>query len=220
MRMMNHWSSSPWYRGQQFYSWYLTFEDCPSLHDLAEYYDRAIAGLPVDIVPPRWLHLTLQSVGVADDVSITDVLRIGCDAQARCASMPRFEVSVERVLVHPEAVIMLVSPHESIKAVRWALRDAIAGVWGRDAVLDTESRGVGESDGFVPHITLAYSRSDGPAAPLIDAVRAVDRRSVTVPFNEAHLLLVTRDIPAYRWSPVAVATLGRTVEHPDEQAIG
>jgi 2'-5' RNA ligase len=204
-RMVNHWLKPGWYRGRQFYSWYLTFEHCSALHDLARYYGAALAGLPVDIVPVQWLHLTIQSIGVAGEVSGEDLRGIGDAAATHCAAIPSFDVTIGRMVVHPEAVVMLATPSESLRSLRSSLRNAIADVWGMDAVLDTE----GSRDEFVPHVTLAYSRGDEPAAPLIDAVRAIDRRFVTLPVNAAHLLSVQRDVPAYRWSPVTVAALGR-----------
>ncbi|MFI7644183.1 hypothetical protein [Nonomuraea sp. NPDC049400] len=49
-------------------------------------------------------------------------------------------------------------------AVRRAVRNGIADVWGAARVPETE-------DGFVPHVSLAYSRISGmPLAPIRDVL--------------------------------------------------
>src|SRR5262249_265946 len=107
-RMISHWEPPGSYPGRPFYSWYFTFEDAGQLHDLVERYSVALRPLQVDIVPPEGLHLTLQNVGYTDEVDTATIHQLGDAAAASCAQVPPFEVEIDRAVVHPEAVLLLV----------------------------------------------------------------------------------------------------------------
>jgi len=203
MQMVNHWAKATWYSGRPFYSWFLTFERCPELHDLASRRGELLKDYQLDVVPVQWLHLTMQSIGAADRIAPNDVRRIGEAAQTGCAAIAPFDIRIGRVVVHPEAVVMLATPLEPILRLRRSLRDAIASVRPADAVLNVEGD---DSEGFIPHVTLAYSRSDGMADSIIEAIR-IDKRSVDVRVTDAQLLLVERQIGEYRWSTISTASL-------------
>jgi hypothetical protein len=54
--------------------WYLTFEDQPAVRDLAAPTSAALAETSADVIPPRWLHLTLCDIGFADEVDPAGVI--------------------------------------------------------------------------------------------------------------------------------------------------
>jgi len=58
-RMRDHWWwRLGWRTGRSMYTWHVTFDDQPQLHELVGSYQTALAPLPgLDLIPVRWLHL-------------------------------------------------------------------------------------------------------------------------------------------------------------------
>ncbi len=199
--MADHWWWRPgWRLGARFLTWHLTFEDAPQVHRVAADYRRILAGVPgLDLVPDPWLHLTMQGLGFADDVADRDVAAIVDAARVRLARIPGFEVSFDRPAVTPEAVRWEAAPGEPVAAVRDAIRAAIGEVWA-----EVPER----ADGFGPHISIAYSGSDRPAAPVLAAIAAAPSAPATARITHADLILLNRDHRMYEWEPVANIPLG------------
>jgi 2'-5' RNA ligase len=110
---------------------------------------------------------------------------------------------------------MRAQPVSRIATIRAMLREVIGEVLGPSAIPDTEQTSDQES-GFTPHITLAYSNSEGPIRPVIDAVRSVERHTVTITVSTIHLLSIDRGTNStYQWTELAAATLGPPASHSD-----
>ena len=209
--MISHREPPGSYPGRPFYSWYFTFDGVRELHDLVTMYAVALRPFSVDIVPPEGLHLTLQNVGYIDQVAAATIQRIADAAAASCERVSPFELDIDRAVVHPEAVLLLVLPREPVDHLREVIRQAIAEVIESDRPVPGTQADVGP-DRVVPHITLAYSRSNGPAAPLIEAVQSIDRETVRVTIDNTHLLAVQRADFAYQWTCISTARLRGTPE--------
>jgi 2'-5' RNA ligase len=194
--MADHWWWRPgWSAGRRFLTWHLTFDDAPEVHRLAGDYRKALAEVPgLDLVPDRWLHLTMQGLGFVDEVVQDDVDAIIAVTRARLSLVPAFEVTIDRPAVTPEAIRWEAAPGEPVAAVRDAIRTAIGSVW---AVVSEKA------DGFGPHISIAYSNSDGPAAAALEAVAAVPSAPATARISSAELILLGRDSRMYEWESVA-----------------
>ena len=69
--MRDHWWWRPgWKVGRRFWTWHYTFETCPALHELVAAYQGLLEELPtLDLIPQRWLHLTVQGLGFVDGQS-------------------------------------------------------------------------------------------------------------------------------------------------------
>lgn len=200
-RMADHWWWRPgWSAGCRFLTWHLTFDGQSEVHRLAADYRRTLADVPgLDLVPDQWLHLTMQGLGFAQDVPDADVASIVDAARSRLAKIPAFDVSIDRPTVTPEAIRWEAAPGEPVAAVRLAIRAAIVDVWA-----DVPER----EDGFRPHISIAYSNSDGPAAPALQALAAAPPPSASARVSSAELILLGRDRRMYEWEPVATVPLG------------
>ena len=61
-QMADHWWWRPgWLPGRRMYTFHITFDGQPAVHQLASGCQEALRGLGgIDLVPPRWLHLTVQ----------------------------------------------------------------------------------------------------------------------------------------------------------------
>lgn len=199
-RMADHWWWRPgWTSGRRFYTWHLTFQHAPEVHRLAECYRQALAELPgLDLIPDRWLHLTMQGLGFTDEVAESDVHAVVEAARRRLAAIPAFELVLDRPGITPEAIRWEVEPQELPAAVRRAIRQAIAEVW--PAVPEPEG-------GFAAHVSIAYSNADEPAQPIGDALAKVDAAPATTRIETAELIVLGRDHQMYEWEPFASVPL-------------
>lgn len=200
--LRDHWWWRPaWRQGRRFLTWHLTFGGQEAVERLAGAHRGSLLGLPVDVVPDRWLHLTMQGLGFVDEVDEADVERIVAAAHRRLARLRAFDVRLGNVLVDPEAVMVRVTPSAPVVVVRNAVRGAVADVWGGDRVPEA-------ADGFRPHVSLAYVNAAGPADDLVTAVRRVPAAEAQATVTEASLIVLNRDERMYAWDPLATVPLG------------
>lgn len=123
-------------------------------------YQARLAELPgLDLVPAEWLHLTMQGIGFADEVGAGDTVRIVAAVRRRCAGLA--------------PVRLTLGPAQAVRKLRAAVRAGIAEVWGPARVPE----GAGD---FTPHVSLAYSETDGPDEPYAAALAEMEPRSATV----------------------------------------
>ncbi|WP_257232103.1 2'-5' RNA ligase family protein [Streptomyces sp. Rer75] len=199
--MANHWWWRPgWQVGRRFYTWHLTFEEQPDVRRLVSAYRDALLGLDgLDPIPDRWLHLTMQGMGFVGEIDERDVTSIVDAARTRLAKVPAFDVRFRAPVVTPEAVETFAEPSEPVVAVRQAIRAAIGDVLPE----------VPESaDGFKPHVSVAYSSSDGPATPIVETIAATDVPPATARITSTELIVLHRDNRMYEWEPFARVPLG------------
>jgi 2'-5' RNA ligase len=130
------------------------------------------AGL--HMTPQEWLHVTILRAGTTGTVTRDDMSRMLARAQNDLAGTAPVTVTLERVLYHPEAIVLGVSPGSALAPVFAAARTATREVLGADA-------GDVEGSEFVPHMTLCYSTAEQPAAPVITELgRALPPCKVTI----------------------------------------
>lgn len=102
-------------------------------------------------------------------------------------------------VVDPEVVRLEVQPADKLTPIRRALRQAIAAVRGPDYV--------GEPDAWTPHVSVAYSNSVAPMAPIRDLLEA-PLEPVSVEIADVQLIILSRDTHLYEWQTRAVVPLG------------
>jgi hypothetical protein len=88
--------------------------------------------------------------------------------------------------------------------MRAAVRAGIADVWGAARV--PESAG-----GFMPHVSLAYSNTDGSSAPYAATLAAMAPRSAMVELGAIRLIALGRDGQLYRWETIAIVPFAPSV---------
>ncbi|MER8014515.1 2'-5' RNA ligase family protein [Streptomyces griseoluteus] len=200
--LRNHWWWRPgWSVGRRFYTWHLTWGGQDDVHRLAAEYRDALAPYAgeLTLIPDRWLHLTMQGIGFVGEVAERDVRAVVDAASERLAAVPAFDVRVGPHVLAPEAVLLPVQPGGSVDAVRGAVRGAIGDVLGK----------VPESaTGFRPHVSVAYSASDGPAAPVEGALAAREFSPARARVSSAELIVIHRDNEMYEWETFATVPLG------------
>jgi 2'-5' RNA ligase len=207
--MRRHWWWRPgWRPGRRLYAWHLTFGDQPVSRGLADLrrvvggYQARLAGLPgLDLLPAEWLHLTVQAIGFADEIGAGDAERIVAAVRRRCAALAPVRLTLGPAVLMEEGVWLRVTPQRAARQVRAAVRAGIAEVWGPARVPEA-------AGGFTPHVSLAYSDTDGPDAPYAAALAAIPPRSATVELAAVQAISLGRDTHLYHWETLATVPLG------------
>jgi 2'-5' RNA ligase len=199
-QLADHWWQRPGSRpGRLQYHWHILFHEQPEVHELAASAQRKLAGLAgVDLVPLRWLHLTTFVLGFADQVPRQAVDSMVATAKQLLAETEPIAVALGRVFYHPEAVTLLVEPPEALEPVLSAVQLA-----AREAHCD----GHAGTDPWRPHISIAYSDGNGPAAPAIEALGLrVPPTEITI--RSVSLVAQAQVGHSWQWRPIAEVPLG------------
>lgn len=209
VRLNDHWWPRPgWRPGRITLTWHLTFPDAPALARHAAAYQRALDGLPgLDPVPAEWLHLTVQAIGYADEVPAPRLSAVVDAVRAAVAPLEPFDLAFDRPAIFGEAIAIHTCPDEPVARLRDAVRAGIGAVLGDDAVPTAPEQAVG----FLPHVTIAYSRTDADATPYAAALAAVEQPPTSVPVTAVTLIRQERLLAPhwlYRWTTEAAARLG------------
>ncbi|MCK2217930.1 2'-5' RNA ligase family protein [Actinomadura sp. ATCC 31491] len=196
------WPREGWRPGRLACTWHLTFERAPRLHRLAERYQEALARVPGHHpVPVRWLHLTMQSVGWADEVPPTRLDAVAAAVAVRLRRLPPFTLTFHRAAVAGEGVVLEPAPADAVRRLRDEVRAGIAAV-----TPVPEPAG-----GFWPHVSLTYAGAPGSAGPYEEALRAVTAGPAEVEVDRVALIVQERVLApewVYRWTTRAEARLG------------
>lgn len=211
LHMRDHWWPRPgWRPGRTVYTWHLTFEQADALHEHARRYQDALPTAHLDLIPPQWLHLTVQALGYADEISDEDRDAAVRRVSATVGAVPSFTLTFGRPTVRSEAVAMNPVPTEPLHELWTAIRTGIADALGTDVV----QTGPEQTKGFRPHVSVAYSSAEHDAAPTAAALNAaqdeigtVDVAVTTVSLIEQERLLAPHWL--YRWTTAATAPLRR-----------
>ena len=201
--LVNHWWWRPgWTVGTRFYAWHITVNDLPELRDLVSTYQQGLADFPtLDLIPPEWMHITVQGVGHTRDVSVAERDAIVRSAAARLAGIAAPTLAFHRPVLHREAVVIPPTDPEPLRAIRTAIRAGIGDILGSDRVPET-------ADGFRPHVSAAYVNTDEVPLAVRAALDAVTVAPTRVTIRQASLIEMHRDHRMYEWKSLTTIPLG------------
>jgi 2'-5' RNA ligase len=196
----NHWWWRPdWEPGRRFYTFHFTFEQQPAVQQLAAAARDRLAGFPaLDLVPPRWLHLTTQGIGFADEVSDVDLAAITAAARKRLTAVQPAKITVNAPITETEGIVSWVGPGGALDSARDALRSAIGNVWELAKVPDGAE--------WSPHVSFAYANGDADGGPYAAALDGLDPVQATL--TTVDLIRLARDWHLYEWETIASLPLG------------
>lgn len=205
-RLTDRWRSRPEPDpGEGLVYWHVLLDQAPHLRERVLDVRRALSGVRgLHLPPPEWLHLTLMTVCPASALSGSDTTRLLTAAGDRLAGLPAVEAVVEQVLVHAEAIVLRAGPGDMwaglAAAVAESTMDALPG-WDPAEHLTRP---------WIPHVTLAYSIADQPAAPAVAAAgpRVMPARD---PLSTVSLIAQWGPERAWDWEILGTVTLGRDV---------
>jgi 2'-5' RNA ligase len=147
------------------------------------------AGL--HMTPPQWLHVTVLRAGTTDRISQDDMKQMLARAQDALARTPPVTMTLQRILYHPEAIALSVSPESALAPLLAAARNATRGALGEDTAGNTRE------EAWVPHLTLCYSTTRQLAAPVIAELgKTLPASEVTI----GEMSLVVQEGPEHLWN--------------------
>jgi 2'-5' RNA ligase len=202
----NHWWWRPgWRTGRHFSACHLTLDNQPQLRELVRHYQDALAHLPgLDLIPPQWLHITMQGIGFTDEIGAVDLAAVTERLAEQLRAVEPPVATFHRATIRPEAVLLKADPPESLYQLRVAMYDAIATALGPAKFSEPRP----QPGQFTPHVSAAYVNSEGPAQPIADAVSKIDPQPVTATFDTASLLVFHRDHRMYEWTQATPLPIG------------
>jgi 2'-5' RNA ligase len=152
------------------------------------------------MTPPQWLHVTVLRAGIVGRITEDDMKQMIARARAALAQAPPVTVTLRQVLYHPEAIAIRVTPTSSLAPVLAAAHAATRGIHGADA------DGGGHEEAWMPHLTICYSTTEQPAAPVIEALgKTLPAREVTI--REMSLVVQQGPEPLWNWRIAGSASL-------------
>lgn len=202
-RMTNHWDRPGWRPGRSAYYWYLSFRDEPAIHVLAQECRSAVAGPHFDPIEPSDLHMTVERVGLVDEVAAEQLDNLAHTAAQELTGFTPLDVSVGPLAGSAGALSFSASPRSQLSALRLRLLSATHAAGFAPDIL--------ASDPFRPHVGIGYCNQEIDAEPIIDRVRLLRALpTVTVRVREVVLVELTRRERAYDWTvkhrlPFAIA---------------
>lgn len=200
-RMSDHWWWRPGVRpGRRLLVWHILLDDQPEAQALVAACQSRLTDVGgLDLVPAPWLHMTTQIVGFADEIPEGEVASMFSAVGTRLGRLAPISVDLGKVWFHSEAVMLGVRPGRALDPVRQAARAAVAETVTMHQLADEPE--------WTPHVSVAYSNSSGPAAPVLRALaEPPPERQLTV--RSLRLVSQERTGRLYRWIPLTKAFLG------------
>lgn len=188
--------------GTRFYTWHITVDDHPQLRALVRACQEVLRPLPnIDVVPERWLHMTVQGLGHTREVAEEERDDIVDAVRARLSRVEPPTVTFHRAVIHPEAVVVPPADPEPLLKIRRAIRDGIADVWGATHVPEA-------ADGFRPHVSAAYINAPGESTAVRAALDQAGVRAISETLTAVSLIVRHRDHRMYEWTTIDVPPIG------------
>lgn len=185
--------------GQGTVYWHMLMRDQPQVAALARQAQQRLAPFAsgLHMTPQEWLHMTTLVAGPAASFSDDQLQEMTRTAARLLADMPPVTVTLGRILYHPEAIMLGVTPNQALQPIRDAALQAT------QLVTDIQETCTAPAQ-WTPHITICYSTSDQPAQPLIDMLGLqVPRCNIQI----SALNLVIQHGPELRWDWSIVGTI-------------
>jgi 2'-5' RNA ligase len=214
----DHWWWRPgWRAGRHFYACHLTPADQPELRRLVDTYQAALHDVPTtDLVPTRWLHLTMQGIGFTDEINSQEIEQVLLSLRERLRAVEPPTVTFQWPTVSHEAVYLLAQPPEPLQRLRLTAYDAIAAELDPGKFHEPRSA----VDQYHPHVSVAYINADGPTKPIVDAIGDLDPTTLQpalVTFTQASLLVFHRDHRMYEWTRAEPIPIGSGGDDPSRR---
>jgi 2'-5' RNA ligase len=183
----------------------LTFEHAPDLQGLAARCQEPFGGLPqFDLVPLDTLHLTIRRVAFTDELPLSRLPAVVATVRQRCQDVAPFRLRVGWLAGSIGAIRFTALPVAPVAAVRAmvTMRAATIDVCGHAPSRTAET--------FWPHISIAYSNTAQPAAPIATHIEVLRHLSpAEVLATNIALVELRREGQAYRWKALERVGFGR-----------
>jgi 2'-5' RNA ligase len=195
--------------GQGRLYWHILLGNQPPVCALAAKAQSKLAEFPgLHFTPQRWLHVTTLALGPAENFTSAHIADITNSTCQLLSKVPPITITLNRILYHPEAIVLKVEPDSALDPVREAVQHANQVITGKvDPAADHQ---------WAPHVTLAYSFTVQPAAPII-AKLGHELSISEVRVNSVSLITQVGPERLWNWRRVANAPLGISIAQVTEQ---
>jgi 2'-5' RNA ligase len=178
--------------------WHLLLGDQPPVRAVARQAQQRLEGFGgLHMTPLRWLHITVLRAGSITDIAEDGMKEMLSRARLLLSGTQPATVTFRRVLYHPEAIALGVSPASALSRVFSAVQVAtqeVTGITGSAA------------SSWTPHLTLCYSTSQQAAAPIIAALgKEVPRCEAVI--DKLSLVIQRGPELQWNWNPIGAASL-------------
>ncbi len=179
--------------------WHLLLGDQAPVRALARDAQQRLARFSgLHLTPLRWLHVTVFLAGSATEITEGSMNEMLSRARLPLSGTAPVTVTLKRVLYHPEGIALDVSPAGALSPVFEAAQAATREVTGVAAE--------GPASSWLPHMTLCYSTSRQPTAPVIAALgRELPGCELTI--DKLSLVIQRGPELLWDWRPVGTAAL-------------
>jgi 2'-5' RNA ligase len=200
-QMTNRWARRPEgpTPGLRTLYWHILVGQDTAVADLANEAGRRLAPFTgLHMTPPGLRHITtlrVCEIGAVTDETLRQITSSAAQSLVRVAPIA---VRLGKILYHPEAIMLAVTPADALAPLREA------------AISSTEAirrAPISRAVPWTPHITLCYSTSEQPAGPIIEAL------GTRLPERDTYvqtLSLVIQDGPEREWNWTVVGTVPLT----------
>jgi 2'-5' RNA ligase len=189
--------------GQDTVYWHVLMRDQPEVVALAHQAQQRLAAFPgLHMTPLEWLHMTTMVVGPAERFAPTQLDLMAKTAAELLADVLPITVTLGRVLYHPEAIMLGVSSASALEPIRNAAATATN-------TAASDRRAENDVANWTPHVTICYSISHQPAAPLIAAL-GENLPGCEVQVNALSLVIQRGPERSWDWSTAATIHLAST----------
>ncbi|MGI9002898.1 MAG: 2'-5' RNA ligase family protein [Pseudonocardia sp.] len=191
----NHWERPGWTDDRRSYHWLLTFEHASGLRELAAQCQELFHSSPrFDLVPLDTLHLTLQRVTFTDELSAADLETAVASVSQTCRYLAPFRLRIGWPAGSTGAVRLTALPTAPVVELRNVVRRSVP------------TRSV---DRFWPHVSIAYSNTAQPVAPIVTTIEPLRSLSPAEALISSLVLVeLRRESQVYRWEVLERVELG------------
>ena len=183
--------------------WHLLLGGVGPAQEIAREGQQRLADFTgLHMTPLRWLHATVLLVGRAADLTQADLDQMLSKARVKLNGTAPQTVTLGRVIYHSEGIVLPMSPAGVLAPVFEAAQAATVEVTGKPGLTSTDG------PSWVPHVTLCYSVSQQPAAPVIAALgKTLPAREITI--DKLSLVIQRGPALSWDWRPAGTIHLGR-----------
>jgi 2'-5' RNA ligase len=184
--------------------WHILFRDNPAARAAARKAQAQLASFrDLHMTPEEWLHATALLAGTTGDISSEDLAVMLSEAQQHLCSIQPINLTISRVLYHPEAIMLGFTPEGALDPIHRAVRQATFAVTGRTGSV------TGPAARWTPHMTISYSTGKQPMAPIAVALgHEIPRCDITV--RGVSLVIQWGPERHWNWQLAGTASLGNS----------
>jgi 2'-5' RNA ligase len=145
--------------------WHILLRDQPKALAVAKEAQERLSGFDgLHMTPRQSLHITTLLVGSTNSISAQQNARMLNEAQRALSGVQPINITLGRLLYHPEAIMLGVDPQRALDPILEGVQAGTREAIGEEGTIN------GSFSSWTPHVTVAYSTAEQSAAPIINSL--------------------------------------------------